>query len=98
MEAERVTVDQGIDETVQITRHHPAEPRDGETVVAATVAVGEQLFPMTLAAADGGWAVAFGALADEGRYATFAEALRVAHERIARDAAELARSLRDGGY
>jgi hypothetical protein len=44
------------------------------------------------------WDVAFGDLADEGRYATFAEAVRAAHARAADDARDLVRALRDGGY
>lgn len=95
---DRTTPRGATDEAVQIARQHPAAPHDGEAAVAATATIGDQTFPMLITAAEGGWAVTFGDLADEGRYATFAEALHAAHERIARDAAALSRSLRDGGY
>jgi hypothetical protein len=89
-------------QTPAITYLHPEQPLDGQPVVAAIVNVAGQAFPLTIQRAgsseDGAWALIFGDLADEGRHATFAEALRVAHERIGRDAAELARSLQDGGY
>lgn len=85
-------------ETAQIARHHPAAPQGEEPVVAATATIGGQRFPLRVGRVADGWAVTFGDLADEGRYATFEAALRAAHERIARDATELARSLRDGGY
>ncbi len=85
-----------------ITYHHPEEPRDEQPVVAALVTVGGQEFPLTVQRladdVNGSWSVRFGDLADEGRYATFDEALRAAHDRVERDAAELARALRDGGY
>jgi hypothetical protein len=89
------------DDAPQIVRLSPAAPQGGEAAIAATVTIGGEQFPMVVRQGtppDTGWAVSFGDLADEGRYATFEEALRVAHERVARDAAELARSLRDGGY
>lgn len=101
MDNDTATQPGALDDTPQIVHHHPAAPQAGETAVAATVTVGGESFPMVVRQGeppDTGWAVSFGDLADEGRYATFEEALRVAHERVARDAAELARALRDGGY
>jgi len=85
-----------------ITYLHPEQPQDGQSAVAAIATVAGQEFPLTIqraeASVEGPWALTFGDLADEGRHASFAEALRIAHERIGRDAAELARSLQDGGY
>ena len=85
-----------------ITYLHPEQPQDGQAAIAAIATVAGQEFPLTIqregSSAEGSWALTFGDLADEGRHATFAEALQVAHERINRDAAELARSLQDGGY
>jgi len=90
------------EQPIRITYLHPDEPRDRTPVVVAGVSFGGQDYPMTVQRASGGdregWSVAFGDLADEGWYATFDEALRVAHERIGRDAGELVRALRDGGY
>lgn len=101
MDENRSDPREATDESPQIARHHPPAPQGAEAAVAATATVGGETFPMLIRRGDApgtGWTVAFGDLADEGRYATFEEALRAAHERIARDAAELARSLRDGGY
>ena len=87
---------------IAIDYRHPPEPAPGMPVVAALVTLGDQAFPMTIQGTDRGgsllWDVAFGDLADEGLFATFGEALRAAHARIAADAADLARSLRDGGF
>jgi hypothetical protein len=92
----------GAERTPAITYLHPEQPQDSQAVVAAVATVAGQEFPLTIqragSSAEGSWALIFGDLADEGRHDTFAEALRVAHERIGRDAAELARSLQDGGY
>jgi hypothetical protein len=89
-------------QTPAITYLHPEQPGDGQSAVAAIANVAGQEFPLTIQraepSADGVWSLTFGDLADEGRFASFAEALRVAHERIARDVAELARSLQDVGY
>jgi hypothetical protein len=88
--------------TVRIAYEHPAEPGEGAPVVAAVVTLDGQDYPMIVRGEDRGegmtWGVAFGDLADEGRYGTFAEAFAAAHERVARDAAELARSIQDVGY
>ncbi|HEY8602187.1 MAG TPA: hypothetical protein VIL85_27425 [Thermomicrobiales bacterium] len=92
----------GSGQTPAITYLQPEQPEDGQAAVAAIVNVAGQEFPLTIQHAkpseDGGWSLTFGDLADEGRFRTFAEALRVAHERIGRDAAELARALQDVGY
>lgn len=85
-----------------ITYLHPEQPHDDQAAIAAVATIAGQEFPLTIqregASAEGSWGLTFGDLADEGRHASFAEALQAAHERIARDAAELARSLQDGGY
>ena len=80
----------------------PDEPLEGTVATAAVVTVDGQDFPLTIRGTrrDGDlrWDVAFGDLADEGRYDTFAAALRAAHARAAADATDLVRALRDGGY
>ena len=102
MTSNRATIDDSAEQTPAITYLHPEQPENGQSVVAAVATVAGQEFPLTIrregSSAEGSWALTFGDLADEGRHASFAEALRVAHERIGRDAAELARSLQDGGY
>jgi hypothetical protein len=86
----------------EVTYLHPAEPADGAPAVAAVVTVEGQEFSLTIRGTrrDGAvrWDVAFGDLADEGRYDTFAGALRAAHARAAAVAGDLVRALRDGGY
>ena len=86
----------------RVTYLHPAEPAEGTPVVAALVTVDGQDFPLTIRGARGDdgprWDVAFGDLADDGRYDSFAAALRAAHAHAAGDAGDLVRALRDGGY
>lgn len=87
---------------VSIDYLHPDEPPLGEPATVAVVNLRGQEYPMIVRGADRGdgvsWNVAFGDLADEGQYPTFAEARRAAHERAPADAAELVRATRDGGY
>jgi hypothetical protein len=86
----------------QVTYLQPDEPPEGAEAVAAVITMDGQDFPLTIRGTrrDGElrWDVAFGDLADEGRYDTFAAALRAAHARAAADASDLVRALRDGGY
>ncbi len=88
--------------TARVTYLQPDEPPEGTAAVAAIVTVAGQDFPLTIRGTrrDGElrWDVAFGDLADEGRYDTFAAALRAAHTRAQDDAGDLVRALRDGGY
>ena len=86
----------------QVTYLQPDEPPEGAVATAAVITVDGQDFPLTIRGTrrDGDlrWDVAFGDLADEGRYDTFAAALSAAHARAQSDATDLARALRDGGY
>jgi hypothetical protein len=86
----------------RVTYLQPDEPLEGATAVAAIVTVDGQDFLLTIRGTrrdgDMRWDVAFGDLADEGRYATFAAALHAAHARVQDDAGDLVRALRDGGY
>jgi hypothetical protein len=102
MEDERTHPGVASGRPVRVTLLQPDEPPEGTAAVAAIVAVDGQDFPLTVRGTrrDGElrWDVAFGDLADEGRYDTFAEALHAAHARAQDDADELVRALRDGGY
>ena len=86
-------------EDFTITYRYPVEPEGDEAVAAAAITLRGEQYPLTVRRAGGAaWAVEFGDLADEGRYPTFAEALRVAHRRALDDAEELILATQDGSY
>lgn len=90
-------------EEFTIAYHYPVEPEGAEPATVATIALRGAEYPLTVRRREtsggaGSWGVEFGDLADEGRYPTFAEAVRAAHQRALGDAEELWRATQDGGY